>query len=101
MKTLANWIIALIHIAAWVIPAIFIFRVNKSIGFYTALVWFAWAANAVLFGGKWYPILWALYSALGFAFAIKLPKWWKLGLVLIPASAWLMITYVLTGTIFW
>jgi len=98
---MAPWIIITIHIAAWVIPAIFIFRTSKAAGFLASVIWGAWAWNAIAYGGKWYPIIWALFAALGFAFAIKLSKWWKLGLILIPASAWLMITYVLTGTIFW
>ncbi|NCN45138.1 hypothetical protein GW927_01135 [Candidatus Pacearchaeota archaeon] len=95
---MVDWTKILIHLAAWIIPGIWMLKTHWKMLAYCLVVF----GGLAILSGELYPLFWAVYSFVGFLCAIYLKGWWRtIGLLLIPLTSWAVITYVFTGTIFW
>lgn len=97
-----TWLAIAIHLGAWVIPGIYMWKFGKPLLYYCLFVFGGLAVGSMAVGSMLYPLFWAVYAFLGFFSAIQLKGWWFwTGLIAIPLSAWAVIQFIFTGTIFW
>jgi len=102
VKALANWLAILIHLAAWVIPGIYMWKLERRMFWYCLIVFGGLAFGTMASGSPLYPLFWAVYAFMGLFSTFQLKGWWFwTGLVAIPLSAWAVVQFIFTGTIFW
>ncbi len=98
-----NWLIILIHLLAWLIPGIYLWKWHRNLALGCLLIFGGFAlGSSVATGSPIYLLFWAMYASISLIFTLQLKGWWFWsGLALIPLSGWVLVQYVLTKTILW